>query len=143
MKRPILMAFLAGLITTPLLLILANVPTATGSATAMTLAGLLPDRTFGLRLERGKLPEVLNVRGEAKPTKKTQDAPPNLGEATVIIVGTDTNPAYGTPANPKEHEHDLDDGIFSALMNDQQRSLHNGYAHCWVQVNGVWTQIHC
>lgn len=143
MKRPLLMAFLAGLITTPFLFILANVSTATGSVAAVTLAGLLPDRTFGIRLEQGKLPVVLNVRGEAKPTKTTQDAPSNLGEVSVIIVGKDTDPGYGTPTKPVPHTHDLDDGIFGSSMSNEERSIHNGYAHCWVQIGGKWTQIHC
>lgn len=139
MKRKILMVFLAGVITLPMLLILGSPYAADGPGTTSHKLD------FHILKGEGEPAEVFG----RKPRDKILDEKKNSSGLTleligVEIVGFDKDPKW------KQEKHCHDDetqaeceaGFADPAIRDEKIRNTAG-PHCWVNVGGVLKQIHC
>lgn len=137
MKKNLVMAYLAGLVTAPALLIafaLPEVQAAIGNVAMQSKYG----KQAGVVFIDGQ-PKVINGKDQDK-IIDVNTTPTQVDEVTVIVFARDTDPKNKEP----NHEHRYDDGIkHPSASREEYEERHGTYQHCWIQVGGIWQQIHC
>ncbi len=139
MKRKILVAFLAAVITLPLLFILDSLNAADEPGTSRHKL------VFEIWKTEGEPAEVYG----RKPKDKVLDEKKNSSGLTlelmdVEILGFDKDPEW----NKKIHCHDDETPEecakgFADLAIREEKIRNTAGPHCWVKVGGVLKQIHC